>query len=113
MKKKIKADGVGYFDSFFSALDMSTIASSLKQFLLEEHITEDREPEEILNQFISTIIKNIDLEDFKKLAPQLFTYPKSYSGIIEVDKISATTEQLNYLKANIDSLLQIKSIATQ
>ncbi|MGI2824220.1 hypothetical protein ACRN89_09330 [Streptococcus mitis] len=112
MKETKKVEGIGYFDSFFSALDISTIASALKQFALEERVTEDIEPGEILNHFISTIIREIELEEFITLAPQLFTYPTTYDGILEVESIPISHDQLHYLQENIDSLLQTKIIAT-
>ena len=113
MKQEIKINGVGYFDSFFSVLDISTMANSLKKFVLEEHITEDSKPGEILNQFIGTIIRQIDLDEFKKLSPHLFTYPVHYEDILEVEQIPASYNQLHYLQENIDSLLQIKTMTTQ
>ena len=113
MKQKIKINGVGYFDSFFSAVDISTMANSLKKFVLEEHITEDSKPGEILNQFIGTIIRQIDLDEFKKLSPHLFTYPVHYEDILEVEQIPSSYNQLHYLQENIDSLLQIKTMTTQ
>ncbi|MCP9017091.1 PBECR4 domain-containing protein [Streptococcus sp. CF8-6] len=113
MKQEIKINGVGYFDSFFSAVDISTMANSLKKFVLEEHITEDSKPGEILNQFIGTIIRQIDLDEFKKLSPHLFTYPVHYEDILEVEQIPASYNQLHYLQENIDSLLQIKTMTTQ
>lgn len=113
MKQEIKINGVGYFDSFFSAVDISTMANSLKKFVLEEHITEDSKPGEILNQFIGTIIRQIDLDEFIKLSPHLFTYPVHYEDILEVEQIPASYSQLHYLQENIDSLLQIKTMITQ
>ena len=113
MKQEIKINGVGYFDSFFSVLDISTMANSLKKFVLEEHITEDSKPGEILNQFIGTIIRQIDLDEFKKLSPHLFTYPVHYEDILEVEQIPASYNQLHYLQENIDSLLKIKTMTTQ
>ena len=113
MKQEIKINGVGYFDSFFSAVNISTMANSLKKFVLEEHITEDSKQGEILNQFIGTIIRQIDLDEFKKLSPHLFTYPVHYEDILEVEQIPASYNQLHYLQENIDSLLQIKSMTTQ
>ena len=113
MKQEIKINGVGYFDSFFSAVDISTMANSLKKFVLEEHITEDSKPGEILNQFIGTIIRQIDLDEFKKLSPHLFTYPVHYEDILEVEQIPSSYNQLHYLQENIDSQLQIKPMTTQ
>lgn len=98
--------GVGYFETIFSAVDLATMAEVLKQFTLDQSITEKSDDGEVLNRFISTLIKQLDVERFQDVSSQFFSYPKHYHGILEVEAIKPTEEELNYLKDNIDALLQ-------
>lgn len=100
--------GIGYFETIFSAVDLATMAEVLRQFAFEQEVTEQSKDEEVLNQFISTLIKTLDLGSFQAVAPQLFSYPTTYRGVLEVEEVKATEEELNYLKDNIDALLQEK-----
>lgn len=103
-----KKQGVGYFETLFSAVEMSTMAKTLKQFALEHPVTETSGEGEVLNNFISTLIKMLELSEFEKIAPQLFCYPTSYKKCLEVRAIKPSEEVLNYLKNNIEVLLQEK-----
>lgn len=98
--------GVGYFETVFSAVELPTMAEALKQFALECQITADSEEGEVLDHFVGTLIKTIDLDQFQAVAPQLFSYPKQVKGELEVEGLNASEEELNYLKRHIDSLLQ-------
>lgn len=98
--------GIGYLATVFSAVDLATMAEALKQFAFEKEITEQSEEGEVLNQFVSILIKTLDLDSFQAVAPQLFSYPTTYQGVLEVEEVKATEEELNYLKDNIDALLQ-------
>lgn len=100
--------GIGYFETLFSAVEMETMAEALKQFALEQEVTERSESGEVLNAFVGTVIRQLDLEGFQAVAPQLFSYPTTYQEVLEVEEIKATEGELNYLKDNIDTLLQEK-----
>lgn len=100
--------GIGYFESVFSAVDLDTMAKALKKFALGQTITEKSEESDVLNQFVSTLIKTLDLEGFQAIAPQLFSYPTTYQEALEVEEVKASKEELSYLKANIDKLLQVE-----
>ena len=75
--------GIGYFDTLFSAVEMPTMAEALKRFALEHQVTEKSNQGEVLNDFVSILIKTLDVEE-----------------------IEPSKEKLTYLKANIESLLQ-------
>lgn len=105
MTVKMANQGVGYFDTLFSALDTEVFAETLKQSVLKNNITEASNHGEVLNNFVSTLIQSIDYSTYKKLAPQFFSYPKTYEEVLEVTSINSTEEELKYLKANIDNLL--------
>ena len=98
--------GIGYFDTLFSVVEMPTMAEALKQFALEHQVTGKSNQGEVLNDFVSILIKTLDVEDFQAVSTQLFSYPKRYRGVLEVEGIEPSKEKLIYLKANIDSLLQ-------
>lgn len=104
----IKKQGVGYFETLFSAVEMSTMAKTLKQFALEHQVTETSGEGEVLNNFISTLIKMLELSEFEQIAPQLFCYPTNYKECLEVRTIKPSEEVLSYLKNNIEVLLQKK-----
>ena len=108
--KEIRQDtrGIGYFETVFSAVDLATMAEALKRFALEQAVTATSEEGEVLNKFVSTLIQTLDLEAFQAVAPQLFSYPTRYQEVLEVEEVKATEEELNYLKDNIDALLQEK-----
>lgn len=97
--------GIGYFDTLFSAVEMSTMAEALKQFALDHQVTEKSNQGEVLNDFVSILIKTLDVEDFQAISTQFFSYPKRYRGVLEVEEIEPSKEKLIYLKANIDSLV--------
>lgn len=98
--------GIGYFDTLFSVVEMPTMAEALKQFALEHQVTGKSNQGEVLNDFVSILIKTLDVEDFQAVSTQLFSYPKRYRGVLEVEEIEPSKEKLIYLKANIDRLLQ-------
>ncbi len=98
--------GIGYFETLFSAVEMETMAEALKQFALGHQVSEKSNEGEVLNGFISTLIKTLELEEFQAVASQLFSYPRHYEGSLEVESVGASKEDLSYLKDNIDRLLQ-------
>ena len=108
--KEIRQDtrGIGYFETVFSAVDLATMAEVLRHFAFEQDVTEQSEDGEVLNQFISILIKTLDLDHFQAVAPHLFSYPTTCQGFLEVEEVKATEEELNYLKDNIDALLREK-----
>ena len=69
-------------------------------------MTEKSNQGEVLNDFVSVLIKTLDLEGFQAVSPQLFSYPKRYRGVLEVEEIEPSKEKLIYLQANIEGLLQ-------
>ena len=97
--------GIGYFDTLFSAVEMSTMAEALKQFALEHQLNGQSNQWEDINDIVRILIKTLDVEDFKAVYTQLFSYPKRYRGVLEVEEIEPSKEKLIYLKANIDSLV--------
>lgn len=103
-----RLQGVGYFETVFSAVEMSTMAEALKQFSLDQHVTKDSQEGEVLNSFISALVKTIDLEGFSLLASQLFKYdyPIRKDGSVKVESVRPTEAELRYLKQNIELLLQ-------
>ncbi|MCK1248669.1 hypothetical protein MX059_08635 [Streptococcus uberis] len=107
MKTEKDRKGVGYFDSIFAKVDIEIMAEALKDFALSYEVTEESSQGEVLNTFVSTLIKVIDLQNFKILAPQLFTYSKNYQEILEVSPLKVSHEELDYLQTHIDKLMKI------
>lgn len=105
MNEKYQRKGVGYFDTVFSTIEIETMADTLKTFALSNDVTEDNTPGEVLNSFISTLIKTIDLQHLKVVAPQLFVYSKNHQETLEVTSLNTCPEELLYLKDNIDRLI--------
>lgn len=105
-EKQENMRGIGYFDTVFSAVELPTMAIALKQFALDHKVKADTEDGEVLNFFVSTLIKQVKQEEFETLASQLFSYPKHFEGSLEVESVGSSKEELSYLKKNIDSLLQ-------
>lgn len=97
--------GVGYFDTVFANIEIETMADALKNFALNYDLNEESSQGEVLNHFVSTLIKTIDLENFKLIAPQLFTYSKTYQETVEVYPIKESKEELIYLQKYIDQLI--------
>ncbi|AUT05854.1 hypothetical protein SPSF3K_01129 [Streptococcus parauberis] len=97
--------GVGYFDTVFAKIEIETMADALKSFALNYDLDETSSQGEVLNYFVSTLIKTIDLQNFKLIAPQLFTYSKTYQETVEVYPIKESKEELIYLQKYIDQLI--------
>ncbi|CAM3191355.1 hypothetical protein [Streptococcus dysgalactiae] len=106
MKVKEEFNGVGYFETLFSTLDMESMAGALKVFALKQDVKADSSSGEVLNGFVSSLIQSIDYQNFQELAPQFFNYPKQTNGTLEVTLIDDTKEFYQYLRTNIDTLLQ-------
>ncbi|PNY19249.1 hypothetical protein [Streptococcus parauberis] len=56
--------GVGYFDTVFANIEIETMADALKNFALNYDLNEESSQGEVLNHFVSTLIKTIDLQNF-------------------------------------------------
>ena len=48
------------------------MAEALKQFALEHQVTGKSNQGEVLNDFVSILIKTLDVEDFQAVSTQLF-----------------------------------------
>ena len=83
--------GIGYFDTLFSAVEMSTMAEALKQFALDHQVTEKSNQGEVLNDFVSILIKTLDVEDFQAISTQFLA---TLNGIEECLKL----RRLNLLR---------------
>lgn len=100
--------GIGYFETIFSAVELSTMAEALKQFALKGDITTTDEPGEVLNAFVSILVQTVDFEDFQTVATQLFSYPLKYQGNLEVEQVQPSKKEWEYLQENINLLLQVQ-----
>lgn len=100
--------GIGYFETIFSDVALSTMAAALKQFALEDQITSASEAGEVLNIFVKTLIQTADFEAFQRFSGQLFSYPKQYEGTLEVELIEPSKEEWGHLQENIEQLLQVQ-----
>ena len=95
--------GIGYFETIFSAVELSTMAEALKQFALQGDITG-----EVLNAFVASLVQTADFEDFQTVATQLFSFPKNYQGSLEVEQVQPSKKEWQYLQENIKQLLQVQ-----
>lgn len=100
--------GIGYFETIFSVVELSTMAEALKQFALQGDITTTDEPGEVLNAFVASLVQTADFEDFQTVATQLFSFPKNYQGSLEVKQVQPSKKEWQYLQENIKQLLQVQ-----
>ena len=98
---------IGYLESIFSAISINRLAETLKQFAQETTTTTEKTQGEVLNEFVTILIRNLSYKEFKRIAPYLFIYPGTPQKVkIEVNLISTSKQDYDYLNENIEQLLK-------
>lgn len=100
-----KVEGVGYFDTLFQSLDIEVFARAIKSLYLTQGITQDATEGQVLNAFVIQLMKVLDYETFKQVAPQLFIYQNQEKAPYLVERLEATKGNYDCLKQDIDVLL--------
>lgn len=98
---------IGYLESIFSAISINRLAETLKQFAQEATITTEKPQGEVLNEFVTILIRNLSYQEFKRIAPYFFTYSGALQkGKIKVSLINTSKQDYDYLRDNIEQLLK-------
>ena len=113
-KKEIveeSALNVGYLRGVLEEIPYYALLEAIKEISLNGWITRKTEDIDLENMLISESVKNMNYQDFKKIANYFynFTYDKVEKGIVG-KHIEISHETYNYLKENLKELLERKNI---
>ncbi|HEL2734317.1 TPA: hypothetical protein UD640_001416 [Streptococcus suis] len=112
MKAEVTADtavGVGFFEGIESKIPLYATAEATRTIALNGWIKDSTSDAELANMLVTEAIKAMNYQDFKEVAPYLFTYPREQR---EQDRlvrpVEVSRDFFNQLQADADELFQIK-----
>ncbi|MGT2910681.1 hypothetical protein ACVR1I_03070 [Streptococcus cameli] len=112
MKKDVvreSAYGVGFFDGIFEKIPDYALVAAVRNMATEHWISNHTDDGTIRNMLVTECIREMNYQDFKEVAPYLFSYPREQR---EQDKlvypIEVSREYFETLKRDAEELFQIK-----
>lgn len=112
MKQKVieeSAYGVGFFDGIFSHLPDYALVDAVKEIAQEGFISPKTDDGTIRNMLVTEAIKVMNYQDFKEVAPYLFSYPLEQREADRlVQPITISPDYFKELQEKADELFYLK-----
>ncbi|MGT2754552.1 hypothetical protein [Streptococcus ovis] len=101
--------GIGFFHGIESKLPLYALTAATKEIVAQGLIAADTSDEDANNILITEAIKQLGYQDFKEVAPYLFSYPREQreKGLL-VSPITVSRDYFEELKAKADELFYLK-----
>ncbi|HFI0149782.1 TPA: hypothetical protein ACGO3A_001328 [Streptococcus suis] len=112
LKKEVveeSAINVGYFSGIIQALPDYALMDAIRTIALDGWLTMNTEDSTLHNMLVTESIKNLNYQDFKDVAPYLFSYPRDQrEADLLVAPVEVSRAYFEELQANAEELFAIK-----
>lgn len=112
MKREVEEEtalGVGYFEGILEHIPSYPLAEAVKELSLNGWITPKTAIVDVQNMLVTESIKRMNYQDFKEVAPYLFSYPREQrEKDLLVRPVEISREYFEELKANAEELFHLK-----
>lgn len=100
---------VGYFEGILSALPSYSLIEAVRSLSSNGWVTPSSSEAELQNLLISEAIKALNYQDFKDVAPYLFSYPKEQrEAFFYVQPVTVSRVTYDWLQSQADELFALK-----
>ncbi|MBY5006610.1 hypothetical protein K6V33_10325 [Streptococcus suis] len=112
LKKEVveeTAINVGYFPGIMQALPDYALMDAIRSIALDGWLTVNTEDSTLHNMLVTESIKHLNYQDFKDVAPYLFSYPREQrEADLLVAPVEVSRAYFEELQANAEELFAIK-----
>lgn len=112
MKREVEeetARGIGYFEGILEHIPSYPLSEAVKELALAGWITPHTDVVDVQNMIVTESIKWMNYQDFKEVAPYLFSYPREQrEKDLLVQPVKISREYFEELKANAEELFHLK-----
>ncbi len=117
MKREVEeetARGIGYFEGILEHIPSYPLSEAVKELALSGWITPHTDVIDVQNMIVTESIKWMNYQDFKEVAPYLFSYPREQrEKDLLVRPVKISREYFEELKANAEELFHLKQDLVQ
>ena len=117
MKREVEEEtalGVGYFEGILEHIPSYPLSEAVKELSLNGWITPKTAIVDVQNMLVTESIKRMNYQDFKEVAPYLFSYPREQrEKDLLVRPVEISREYFEELKANAEELFHLKQDLVQ
>lgn len=101
---------VGYFEGILSALPPYALIEAIRELSSNGWVGSNTEDTELQNMLITEAIKALNYQDFKQVAPYLFSYPKEQrEDFFYVQPVEVSRSTYEWLKSQANELFSLKA----
>ena len=112
MKREVEeetARGIGYFEGILEHIPSYPLSEAVKELALAGWITPHTDVVDVQNMIVTESIKWMNYQDFKEVAPYLFSYPREQRDKdLLVQPVKISREYFEELQANAEELFHLK-----
>lgn len=112
MKREVEeetARGIGYFEGILEHIPSYPLSEAVKELALSGWITPHTDVIDVQNMIVTESIKWMNYQDFKEVAPYLFSYPREQrEKDLLVQPVKISREYFEELQANTEELFHLK-----
>ena len=112
MKREVEeetARGIGYFEGILEHIPSYPLSEAVKELALSGWITPHTDVIDVQNMIVTESIKWMNYQDFKEVAPYLFSYPREQrEKDLLVQPLKISSEYFGELQANAEELFLLK-----
>ena len=112
MKREVEeetARGIGYFEGILEHIPSYPLSEAVKELALSGLITPHTDVIDVQNMIVTESIKWMNYQDFKEVAPYLFSYPREQrEKDLLVRPVKISREYFEELQANAEELCHLK-----
>lgn len=112
MKREVEEEtalGIGYFEGILEHIPSYPLSEAVKELALAGWITPHTDVIDVQNMIVTESIKWMNYQDFKEVAPYLFSYPREQrEKDLLVQPVKISREYFEELQANAEELFHLK-----
>lgn len=113
LKKEVEeysAFEIGYFNGILSAIPPYALIEAIRELSSNGWVGGKTEDTELQNMLVTEAIKALNYEDFKQVAPYLFSYPKDQrEDFFYVQPVEVSRSTYEWLKSQANELFSLKA----
>lgn len=114
MKREVAeetATGIGFFEGILDKIPKDILFDAIREMSVNQWIDEKTKSSEIMNMIVTESIRLMTYQEFKEVAPYLFSYPQKQRVLdskLFVKMIEITQEQFDDFQSAIRELMKIR-----
>ena len=114
MKREVAeetATGIGFFEGILDKIPKDILFDAIREMSVNQWIDEKTKSSEIMNMIVTESIRLMTYQEFKEVAPYLFSYPQKQRELdskLFVKMIEITQEQFDDFQSAIRELMKIR-----